>query len=227
MLTRFGFRGWRLVNHGQSGGSHKPCEKYRDSILVLGQVTIPKERPSPGVPQTGPHSPMRGSWPEGSPRGREGVRGGSASPTSGASEPSRGAHRGGSPSGSGHRLEGSNDPRPDEEGAPLLTMDAGTSWPPGTHTVQLYTVSPVVQGNWALLGELSKFVPISGARFSDVQASSTRVSATLAGAVGELVEVTALRPAESSSTVAWTVATQKVKIGSAGTARFCLPAAAC
>ena len=111
--------------------------------------------------------------------------------------------------------------------APLLTMDAGMIWPSGTHSLQLYTVSPVAQGSWALLGELSKFVPISAVRFSDVRASSTRISATLAGAMDEVVEITALRPAESSSTVAWTVVTQKVKIGQNGKAYFCLPTTAC
>jgi len=68
---------------------------------------------------------MRGSRPEVSPRGRGGYRDGSTSATSGASEPSIGAHRGGSSTSSGHRWEESpNAPRPDEEGAPLLTMDA-------------------------------------------------------------------------------------------------------
>ena len=68
---------------------------------------------------------MRGSRPEVSPRSRGEYRGGSTSPTSGASEPSIGAHRGGSSTSSGHRLvESPNAPRPDEEGAPLLTMDA-------------------------------------------------------------------------------------------------------
>ena len=38
--------------------------------------------------------------------------------------PSIGAHQGGSSTSSGHRLEDPNAPRPDEEGAPLLTMDA-------------------------------------------------------------------------------------------------------
>jgi len=106
----------------------------------------------------------------------------------------------------------------------LLTMDRGVSWPFGTHTMQLYTVSPLAARQWVLLGELDKFVPISRARFSDVQASAAGVSAAVAGAAGEVVGVTALQPAGAER---WVVATQQVRVGDGGTGRFCLPAAAC
>eukprot|EP00937_MAST-01D_sp_MAST-1D-sp2_P000149 g149.t1 len=101
----------------------------------------------------------------------------------------------------------------------LLSMDRGVAWPaPNTHTVQLYTVSPLVAGKWALLGELAKFVPVSHARFGNVAAGAARVSAALAGAPGEHVNVTALQPGANAGS--WTVATQTVTIGNDGTGRF-------
>ena len=104
----------------------------------------------------------------------------------------------------------------------LLAMDRGVSWPPfGTHMTQLYTVSPLVAGEWGLLGELDKFVPISHARFSDVRASAAGVSAAVAGAAGEVVVVTALQPVGAER---WAVATQQVMIAANGTGLLCLPA---
>lgn len=54
----------------------------------------------------------------------------------------------------------------------------------------LFHTAPVFGNGWALLGELSKWVPVSDARFSDVSVDGATISATVAGAVGEIVSVT-------------------------------------
>ena len=48
--------------------------------------------------------------------------------------------------------------------------------------------------------------------------------ATVSGAAGEVVVVTALQPAGAAS---WTVATQNVTVAANGTGLLCLPALSC
>lgn len=55
--------------------------------------------------------------------------------------------------------------------------------------VLLHT-APVFSNGWALLGELNKWVPVSDARFNDVNVDGVSMSATVTGAVNEVVPVT-------------------------------------
>lgn len=106
------------------------------------------------------------------------------------------------------------------QSTPLLALNAGMEWPlNGTHTTQLHTITPAGLGTWVLLGELDKFVCVSSVRFSQVTATPTRLTAAVAGAEGEQVHVTALRPNGRS----WVVSTTTVRVGAGGTGRLCLP----
>ena len=108
-------------------------------------------------------------------------------------------------------------------GSAIVELDGGMSWPFGTHTTQLYTVTVLPPGGGiALLGELDKFVPLSSKRFSDVEASAGGLTATLTGRAGEVVHVTALRPGAVSSPAAhnWTIALADVTMGKDGTGRL-------
>ena len=83
------------------------------------------------------------------------------------------------------------------DGDPLVRFDGGMSWPFGTHTTQLYTVTLLEETGVTLLGELDKFVPLSAKRFSNATVTgagaASQVRTTLTGAPGEVVHVTALR----------------------------------
>lgn len=74
--------------------------------------------------------------------------------------------------------------------------------------------------HWFLLGELSKYVPLSPARFQSLSCTQTGVSAIIIGDVGEEVELTALRPQQRPSTISlvdssnYEVVIQKVTIPS-------------
>ena len=70
------------------------------------------------------------------------------------------------------------------------------------------------EGGWFFLGELSKYVPLSPARFLDVTCHALGVAATITGKIGEIVELTALRPRHPSSagTIRHEVVEEKVQI---------------
>ena len=101
---------------------------------------------------------------------------------------------------------------------PLVTLDAGISWPFGTHTMQLHTATIVHPGYVTLLGELDKFVPISSKRFGQLAATATTLKGSVFGGVGETVHVTALTPRGES----WVVVTADVVIGSNGVGQLSL-----
>ena len=62
------------------------------------------------------------------------------------------------------------------------------------------TVWPVCDASgWALLGDLTKYVPVSPQRFSHVACSHTGLTATVMGTAGEVVPVTLLQPSGSSA----------------------------
>jgi hypothetical protein len=102
-------------------------------------------------------------------------------------------------------------------GDALVKLDAGMSWPSGTHTTQLWTVTILEDKKVTLLGELDKFVPLSSERFSEVEYSASgRLQAMLTGRPGEVVHVTALRP----NNAAWIVVVDNITIGAGGTAKL-------
>jgi hypothetical protein len=74
----------------------------------------------------------------------------------------------------------------------------------------------VTVGQVTLLGELDKFVPLSGKRFSDVISSADGLLATVTGQPGEVVHVTALRPKDES----WVVEYTDITIGANGTGQL-------
>jgi hypothetical protein len=55
---------------------------------------------------------------------------------------------------------------------------------------QVVHTAPVFPNGWALLGDLTKWVPVAEARFSDVQATDSALMATISGSEGETVGVT-------------------------------------
>eukprot|EP00937_MAST-01D_sp_MAST-1D-sp2_P001128 g1128.t1 len=111
------------------------------------------------------------------------------------------------------------------DGDALVTLDAGMSWPFGTHTTQLYTVTPLEPeqrtGAITLLGELDKFVPLSSKRFSAVIADTGAgtLRAALAGLAGEAVRVTGLKQREDGTLL---VVAANVTIGADGTGQLLL-----
>ena len=90
---------------------------------------------------------------------------------------------------------------------PLVQLDAGMTWPFGTHTTQFYIVTLLHErGSFTLLDELDKFVPLSSKRFSNVRSvlhdmGVGSLKARLRGRAGEVVHVTALKPSNGSFTV--------------------------
>ena len=70
-----------------------------------------------------------------------------------------------------------------------------------THVFDLLTLSPVLDGGWVLLGELGAYVSVSRDRFEriDVTPSGASLRVSLLGSQGETVDVTALRPVNTSS----------------------------
>jgi hypothetical protein len=51
-----------------------------------------------------------------------------------------------------------------------------------------------LESKWFLLGDLTKYVPLSPVRFKNLTCTSSGVSCQITGSPGEVVEVTALRP---------------------------------
>ncbi|CAE8662047.1 unnamed protein product, partial [Polarella glacialis] len=59
--------------------------------------------------------------------------------------------------------------------------------------------APIGGNGWVLLGETGKYVSVSSKRFLSVEFTSSGIAATLAGAAGEEVFITALRPHNNSN----------------------------
>ena len=70
------------------------------------------------------------------------------------------------------------------------TQDKSTCTQAGIHKWELTTVSPVTHGGVALIGELSKVVAVSSARFSAVETThGGGLRVTVWGSAGEKIEV--------------------------------------
>ena len=59
---------------------------------------------------------------------------------------------------------------------------------------KLFTLSPVLSNGWALLGETSKFVPVSPQRFLSVRPHGACLQYTAFASKGEVVRVAAVSP---------------------------------
>ena len=98
-----------------------------------------------------------------------------------------------------------------------LTTKACRKW-----DFQIFAVAPVLDDGWVLLGEQSKWVPVSNARFSQLSFSSdgadTHASVIAEGSFGELVSVSWLAPGASAPAVVTCLVGQgsksQVEIGS-------------
>ena len=64
----------------------------------------------------------------------------------------------------------------------------------GAGDFRLYHVAPRLANGWAYLGELSKFIPVAEARTRSLRFDVNSVSVALAGAAGEVVDLTFLAP---------------------------------
>ena len=65
----------------------------------------------------------------------------------------------------------------------------------GTHSWSLYTLAPILEGGWALLGEANKFVRASQNRFESVDGTESDVlRLVLLGMVGEVVRLLVVTP---------------------------------
>lgn len=62
-----------------------------------------------------------------------------------------------------------------------------------------YVWQNCVESKWFLLGELSKYVPLSPARFQSLSCTATGISTKVLGEPGEVVELTALKPRSDGS----------------------------
>ena len=86
----------------------------------------------------------------------------------------------------------------DMEGAEKIAFKKCDRW-----DFQLWASAPVLANGWTLLGEPSKWVPVSSSRFEDLQVSSdgdtTSVSVTANGPPGETITVAWLKPGASST----------------------------
>ena len=83
---------------------------------------------------------------------------------------------------------------------PTIVLKACDKW-----DFQLHAVAPTLPNGWTLLGEPSKWVPVSNARFRDLsyakESSGTSVSVTAMGPSGENIEVAFLSPGGSTPTI--------------------------
>ena len=64
----------------------------------------------------------------------------------------------------------------------------------GVGDFRLYHVAPRLANGWVYLGELSKFVPVAEARTRSLSFDAAGVAVALAGAAGEVVDLTFLAP---------------------------------
>ena len=94
--------------------------------------------------------------------------------------------------------------------------------PCGLADFQLVHTAPVWPENgWALLGELTKYVPVAEARFANPTADSNGASVDITGAAGEAVAVTWYNTADASTH------TFSCALPAAGVATMSVPAGTC
>lgn len=76
-----------------------------------------------------------------------------------------------------------------------------------------WTVAPVLKNGWVILGEITKWVSMSAARFTSIDVAQDSLKLELAGATGEEVQIAFLKPASKSPTVVkCTFASQKLTL---------------
>jgi len=81
------------------------------------------------------------------------------------------------------------------EGTRVSDFARGVTIPAcGAGDFRLYHVAPRLANGWAYLGELSKFVPVAEARTRSLRFDVSSVAVALAGAAGEVVDLTFLAP---------------------------------
>ncbi len=86
---------------------------------------------------------------------------------------------------------------------------------------QVWHTAPVFSNGWALLGELTKWVPVAEARISSVSVSDADVIVNLMGEAGENVPLTFYNPGTSNTT------TLACVLDAAGRARAIMPIGVC
>lgn len=87
-----------------------------------------------------------------------------------------------------------------------------------THTFDLVMLAPVASNGWAFLGEVGAYVSVSSDRFDSVHFSASGIIAAVSGAVGETIELVALRPTAFArgSSSEWEVLVRSVTVGKSG-----------
>ena len=91
----------------------------------------------------------------------------------------------------------------------------------GLADFQVWHTAPLFANGWALLGDLSKYVPVAEARFADIAADSAGVSVSVSGAAGERVPVAFYDAATGVTTTVLCV------LPASGSATAAVPAATC
>ena len=84
----------------------------------------------------------------------------------------------------------------------LALLKPSNSLPPSYEGTRYAVITPVMTGGWVLVGERSKYVPLSSFRFEQVSASADSLDVHLVGAAGETVRVCATRVTAKGSLAA-------------------------
>ena len=90
-----------------------------------------------------------------------------------------------------------------------------------THTFDLMVLAPVAPTGWILLGDVGAYVRVSRDRIDAVSFPASGVTANVSGAVGETVELMALKPVAGAGGTAafeWTVQVKRLTFGASGRA---------
>jgi hypothetical protein len=87
---------------------------------------------------------------------------------------------------------------------------------------QYWSLAPILENGWALLGELNKIIPVSETRFMDLAVESNDISVGyLAGVPGEMVSITAYDTGSGRTEV------YRCTIGADGNSAFYFPGGTC
>lgn len=81
-----------------------------------------------------------------------------------------------------------------ESDLPIIQNDRPVMVANDTHQFDLLQLSPVLENGWVFLGDLTKYVSVSGKRFSEVRVTSTGIIVEAHGLQNESIQLTALRP---------------------------------
>ena len=107
-----------------------------------------------------------------------------------------------------------------QAGAPQVSLLYRTPSVPSLPP-QVWHTAPVHANGWALLGELSKYVPVSEARVQSVKASTQALFVAVRGQAGEAVPLTFWDSAQDRATTVACV------LDAAGRATAAVPAGTC